>query len=465
MNKSQLNKTYYFQWALILTALFFLFFSIPNLLKGFYGPTVWGQYLWFVSYDHGFIKRGFLGAVFQFFFTDYAEDTQQIILVFFYSALVCLFFTLLFLHLVYLVIKSNLNSANKTFYLGLVCLLSITPLWPTLAYTTGYPDLFVFICIYLGLLGFLYRKFSLTIISIVFGILIHEAFLFCWLSVLLMMLYEYLFVQKDPIVLKMFIIGLVLPVMVYFVVGFFHNNDALKITLDQISFLSEENNHLLYKRQFNQSIYGALTKMINIISNNINLFVIKASYYLLIPLVFFVMLSLTAKSKCRAGLPGIALYFLIVVSPLSILLFAWDLSRLLLYASYSATLLLIYFFTKGLVVNQQIKLKIITLALVLLASIVIYVRTPLVYAYFNKSAMVGVGQYLYMDTFGKDISAWIVENDFRTMINKRKTKNKDLYTKTIAGQELNADQSQICFICDFKNDYILNKQLGTNLFI
>ncbi|KAA3646881.1 MAG: hypothetical protein DWP95_03330 [Proteobacteria bacterium] len=459
MNKSQLYKTNISWLALILTMLYFLVFSIPNLVKGFYGPNVWGQYLWFVSYEHGFIKRGLLGTIFQFFFGDFANETQQIILVVFYSFLVCLFFAVLFFHLIYLVYKSTVDSYNKVFYLGLVCFLSITPLWPTLANTTGYPDLFVFIWCYLGLIGFLYRKWRLIIISIVFGILTHEAFLFCWLSVLFMILYEYLYVQKNRTVLKILIISLVLPVVVYFVIGFNHNNDALKITLNQISFLSEENKHLLYTRQFNQGIYGAFIKMINIITNNFYLFVIKALYFLLMPLVFFVILSLSTGSKYKTGLPRNVFYFLVIFSPLSILFFAWDLSRLLSYASYGATLLLIYILTKNLLINHQVKLKLMTLGIVLLCSVLFYVRAPLVYAYFNKSAMVGVGQYVFDDTLGKDISAWIVENDFRTMVNKNKSKNRVLYTKTIDGEKLKIPQSQICFVCGYQNDYILNKQL------
>lgn len=448
MNKSFNYQKILFGTLIVLVVLFCIFISVPNLTKGLYSLNVWGKYLWFVSYENGFIKRGLIGSLFQMILADLETSQQFKIIVQLYSGFVFVFFTILFGHLFYLVFRLSAPASHKSYLLMLLCLLSISPLWPTLAYTTGYPDLFVFFCCYLGFLGYIHQNTVLLVLAIVIGMLIHGAFIFIWLTVLCLITYEVFNNSQYKGWSKSIFISFALPLVLYVVIGFFHNNEALNLTLNNIDFLTQHNKETLYKWQFNQSIGVAFQKMVLVIYRNLDLFIIKTIYFTFIPLLVYGAYFFASEKIKKTRFQNV-FYFIAIFAPLSILLFAWDLSRLLSYATFSTALVLIYALKKN---NFRLKpgiAKFYILSFLLFISVIVFANAPLMYSYMKSSAIVGKKQF--QDSLGKTTAALIVENDFNS---KYKNIDGDLvYSKNILPNELKRKGANICGVnlCD-KND-------------
>lgn len=308
---------------------------------------IWGTYFWLIDYSEGFIKRGFVGTVLsQLGYTLKSTTWENI------CHLVVIAHTFLSLALITLftrlqqqyLFRSQGNSDKGSFILlGCWLVFACTQFWPTLAYNTAYLDVYLLIIFTISFYLFTQGHYLAASILGAIAIFIHESFIFLWSNILVLFAIRPFF-QSRQVNIKLLVASL-MPVLMIILLLLFHNQEAAIVEISNIPnrIVSQYMKNFLIGALFAQGMVGAFKTMIGIWTSNwaqgwaAFLYYVWPSFLMISSLPFII--SGHSKSILRLIIVALVASFL----PLSILLFAWDLSRFLVWSNLTAILTLSYF--------------------------------------------------------------------------------------------------------------------------
>lgn len=363
----------------------------------------WGLYLWEVTYKYGFIKRGLIGAIYNYL--QPGRDLSGLNNTVAHLSLGCLF--ALCAGLIFAcrrIFSRNSTCLRATYYL-LASALFLSPAWSNLAWIAGYPDLFIVILAFLGLFVLTKRhpSWHLAWIIAAVGPLAHEMFLFLWPSVIIL---KYLQIQCKPerdAPLKLFILFLI-PIASYSFLSVAHSNESAFLSLDSSILIPKDTLDELKKYQFGQTLFSSMSAMLRIWRQYFNNAIAAVIFFCGAPLsVLFIIskiVDLAAPARIQsARLPsdfpkeviekillGIAAAF-----PLLILLFAWDLSRLLCLTTFSTFMCVFYVSSRTIGASASFNSAKPLLASAFLLTFVsfnLYTGPTMLYAYFHRAYVI-----------------------------------------------------------------------------
>lgn len=381
--------------------LLLIFAALPLALLAFWHCTRffiphlqgWGEYLWEVNYSHGFVKRGLLGHFLGIAGGDLQPQMRAGAAVLLYRVTFTCFFSAIVCWSLREILRGTADGAIPVVPTGLFLSLLFTPLWPTLAWLVGYPDLFLMCAVLLGFLAWQSNRLALLASIVVAGPAMHEGFVFLWSTVCLLAFATTLH-SHSRLAMKTLCVTSVLPAISFVVVRFLHDNDALTAALNAAHFSDRSMVKPLYDGQFNQQPWQMLEIMMGKFALHSDTVLLVGIYSCLIPLLIISLIAIAGRrAACEQltlhGFLSLALAVAAAVAPVSVLLFAWDLSRLLNYFSFSTMLVLLYAIRAGWLQGLENIYWRCTAATVLAISILFYVGTPLPYAYFEHTYLVG----------------------------------------------------------------------------
>jgi len=365
-NKLKFHENFLF----ILLSLFFLILSYISYIKSVdINLQIWAKYLYSMQYENFLlIKRGFIGEFFHLFFPRINSD----IVFGAYIMLLSLFIIINSFLFSYIFIKAR---KNKLLIFVILMYFVTSSFYSTLSYNIGYPDLYIFIISLVVLYFLLVENFIIAAFFSIIGIMIHEIFIFEYLSLLLI---SYMYHKKYEKKLGVLFI-LLLIFYVFLNVETKHAN--IFLILKENNFFNMDYNYIntIVNVQFGQTVLSAFTKMIKLF--NLKIFLINIFFYLLFPIVtiFFFLPKINKKF--------FILYILSIFSFLIIFCFAWDLSRLLQYIIFNFLLASIVILTRFDIKWNNIITK-ITYYTFSFIIIVFNILLLLIYSYFNEYSMV-----------------------------------------------------------------------------
>jgi len=321
------------QWRSIsIVALMFLLGGIGIIsgLRGLNtGVQVWGVYNWWVTYDHGFIKRALIGTIFQWFVDDANVETSLKLIVIQHYIMA----GLLLIGLLAVAYRMMVHS-DHWFQIACIWLVFFScQFLPTAAYNTGYLDIHLWLIFGLALWAMWRRLYWLAMLAGVIGPLVHESYVFLWLGAIVLAVWRYWIGRRD----FGFVAATVLcPIFVTLIIVAFHSPSAVAAELARAPIDAEMRDFLLAV-QFGQTMPSAFLYMMTLYRQHPENSLIGAVYFL-IPTIVIIMAA-AASWRCHAHRRSaiVALMFA-SLAPLSILLFAWDYSRFLVVSSFVAML-------------------------------------------------------------------------------------------------------------------------------
>lgn len=295
--------------------------------RGFWlGMQGWGVFNWYVDYGSGFIKRGLIGTITSPFlsghtpaFVETFVSTQHLVL--------C---SLLGIGLIWMASRTLIVDVRSAFLVWLC--FATSQFLPTLAYNSGYLDIHLFILLFLATIMWKNGKFlALGIIGLV-GPLLHEMFVFLWMQILVLSL------TRARHGLKPFeIIAVLAPFASVLLVISFHSQNAVALELAEVP-VDAEMRAVLFRQQFGQTTVAAIAQMIKMFREDAVNVISATSYFLLPTFAIFVL----SWQRWRASGPDWPWRFvaltLATLSPVLVLLVAWDLSRFLVMTTFCGVL-------------------------------------------------------------------------------------------------------------------------------
>ena len=310
--------------------IFFLFFLVGTIsfFKGWLPEVeIFGTYTWELSYKLGFVRRGLIGTLLSDFLSEFSRAESLNYVYGIYAMIYGVFIT------------SCSRLSVKTLEvvalpLKLVCcLLSLlffaSPVFSTLGYMVGFPDILLFQLALVGCLGlWMNSRFIPFIVSVV-GILIHEGFVYIWCPLLIFWgIIDIKNVIKVRFILITLIISLILGVWMRYQ-PFPDKAEMLlnKLTVDITSVILNPSNDT-----FTNAISGMIGRisanwsgffMSLIWSQTFNLVMILGVYFILSNLVYL-------KKRILIS----CLIFGCSLLTMTIIMVAWDFARYLIWSQF-----------------------------------------------------------------------------------------------------------------------------------
>lgn len=309
-----------------------------NVLKGlnpYLEPSA--EFYWLFTYGHGFIKRGFIGTLVHPLVAAFSFERLKPVIV---GAHVVACLGIIFMLQVLfrtVITRQSQKDIRLTMILAFLCLMC-SPLMPVLAHDTGHVDAYLMALALGGFSLILRERYGAAMLITIIGPLIHEAFIFLWAPVAVMLLWSSVTAEKRRTAKLTMVI---LPIVCVAAVAFFHNRDALLLAMNAWpadDFI--KSGHLRYT--FDATLLSRMEHMrlYEYRGHAANLAV--SLLYFLLPallLLWTALFSFRHKWEDRWTTPTVAAIATLV--PVSILLVAWDLSRFLSWMIVASAIVLI----------------------------------------------------------------------------------------------------------------------------
>lgn len=347
-----------------------------SYLKGYNaGVQVWGEPYWVIDYSQGLIKRALAGQVLNSlmpgdFAANLAQHWKSVLAVHFLFAMILLAAMVLWVR----------ETAPDKLVFGALALFCTSQFLPTLAYNTGYLDVYLYVFLLFACMSVAYGKYLPAIILGFAGPFIHESFIFIWGTLVVLVAAERW--TRDRRIEKIALLAS--PVLATLIVYLFHS-EAGAISLMEASPLSDEIKQGMIQIQFGQTITSSFIVMLGIYRANPDHMLFSGIFFTLPATAIVVLYAYGRELDMRRTLAML----LAALAPLSILIFAWDLSRFLVAATLTALIAALYAETRWSPVRKR------AAPLVWLAAplCVAYGLLPFVYAYFDFAAVINEGVF------------------------------------------------------------------------
>lgn len=308
----------------------------------------WAQYLWQIDYDFGFIRRALLGSVFRLFTGDLSASARDdAVLVVHYVSLGLWFLLVIGCYLVGLS-KSEYRARHTTTLILAAALAA--PAISTLSYNTGLADLFMQVLVLLAFVALVRENMPGFLACGLLGPFIHEAFLFIWMPLGCFALIGW--VVNGSAKNRAWVAASFAPIVSWALVEFLDNPTAAANAI-AITDLDEATRKEVLSIQLGFTLARSFETMLRLYSDYFYNFLVNSAYFLSLPIAsLFVLPRLrppSGRSPAVQRAPGVVSILLAaaILSPASVLLFAWDLSRFLTWTGCSLILTALFLLNRS----------------------------------------------------------------------------------------------------------------------
>lgn len=318
-------------------ALLFALVACITLSRGWRRPNDWAEAHWLVSYEHGWVKRGFVGHLFRAFGLDapptLAENAITLLSSLILAALVLL--------LIALCVRVYRRAGGESWAVWWGVLALSAPFVVMQGHLNGYYDHLFMVGGIVVLMLLLQRRYGGAILLQMGLVLIHESYLLVGYPMvgLLIVLLAW---RDGPRVGQAF--ALLTPPILFLAIlgwqdlsggsqGLQRLYQALVRHLDQYPFLERGRPHLVAESLTTPFTYYLQTQSPFFLTR-----LSDASYLLIVTPLLFSGATLL-RHAYRLAWWHLSLMALVVLAPLSMHLIAWDTSRIWLYPHFHALVL------------------------------------------------------------------------------------------------------------------------------
>lgn len=276
-----------------------------------------------VNYGDGLIRRAMVGEVFSWFVSQQNLATVRAAMLSIYTPLLIVLLAGLFWWV------ALIEWRRRDFLLlALFAVFLTSQFVSTLAYDVGFLDIFDYLLITIAAASLARRQYAIAIIAGAVGPFIHEAFIFCWLALVPVVLWE----RSSKSRVAVLLIPLVSTIVVY--LGASH--DAAVAQIDA-SVLPEDDKDLALRFPLSQTLATNIDMMLVKYRNNV-VNILAATVFFTLPAAIIVGLYGVARRRRT----DIAVLICAAAAPLLILTLAWDVSRFLVGAIFFALIATLY---------------------------------------------------------------------------------------------------------------------------
>ena len=297
------------------------------------GVQSWAIYIWLVNYEHGYIRRGLIGALFGALTPGFGVDKKMAIVPFVHAGLL-IAWILLFMLLAWTILKAQDNPTRQFAAFLTAGVFLASPYLPTQALLTGYPDLVVHLLFLASILLIIRGHWFAALSAAIVAPFIHEGFLFLWAPVAILLFNPYSSWRRD---LRKASVVFFLPIVAGLLAVMLHDQDALRRVVDHPG-IDPSMRAALITYQFGQTALSAFATMRQFYEEE-HLNFLRSLLYFCPPVLAVALLTMLAGGgDMRYRTAGALVVLASFVATVSILAFAWDLSRFLQWGVLSATI-------------------------------------------------------------------------------------------------------------------------------
>lgn len=320
-----------------------------------------------VNYGDGLIRRALVGEVYSWFVQQKDLATVKAVMTWMYTPLLALLLAALFCWVA--IVERRRRDYLLLAILGVFLASQFVP---TLAYDVGFLDVFDYLLVTIAAASLARRRYAAVVVAGAIGPLIHEAFIFCWLALVPLVLWERPSWQRVAVLL----VPLVSTAGIYFCAS----PDAAVAQI-RASVLPDADKELALNFALGQTVTAnvdmLLVKYRNYLAN-----ALAAGAFFTLPAA--IVLCLYGAARRRGA--DIAILICATAAPLLILTLAWDLSRFLVSAMFFALIAVLYMET----VRPAVRVAWYVPATGWLCAALL-VQVPFTYAYFEAAHVADVG--------------------------------------------------------------------------
>jgi hypothetical protein len=323
--------------------------GVVGVLKGLSPDLVGGsEYYWLLSYDHGFIRRGLIGTLFRpLLHVRSFDELAPVIMV--SHIVACLWIIVACWRLFENAIRREASTdARLALAFAFLCLMC-SQLMPTLAHDVGYVDVYLISLVLVAFWLVLEERFVAAALVASVGPFVHEAFVFLWMPVALLLLWS-LTAHRGGAARKL--LAVVLPVLVAAAVVWLHSDSAVRLAIAAAP-IDERAKGALLGVIFEQTAVTAFQHMMRYdFHDDLSNFLIAMAYFLPPTLALLWAALFCYAHRWMRGWQTAVVAFVAAASPLAIVMIAWDLSRFLVWSTVAAALVLLGVGTPSLVATR-----------------------------------------------------------------------------------------------------------------
>ena len=345
-----------------------LILVVISFLKGSNsGIQEWGQPYWLIDYGHGFVKRGLVGQLFGWVTSGNSLDKKWNSVMHVHLASCILLLTGL-----------SLWACRISIDLTTIVVLSVfvsSQFSPTLAYITGYLDVYLYILLGVSMFSVAHGWFLPAVVLGFIAPFIHESYVFPWMTLPTLLIRARLGCTRETMSKSALVV--MSPLAASIAVSVIHSPSAIRDVVAKLP-LSEVVKDGLMRYQFGQTIQSSLSIMASKM--------LVSGGNLLICLIFFglptVLILLTYINGRELTTREKALIWLASCAPITILGLAWDLSRFIVMTNICA-LFSVFFVETAWRPRRKTLPRTMTIAVGVLT--IGYLASPFVYTYFENA--------------------------------------------------------------------------------
>jgi len=316
----------------------FMLAGVLGVLKGLPPRLVPGsEFYWLLTYGHGFVTRALVGTLVAPLLRIVPfERLEPAILIAHASA------CLLVIYLSHRLFAAAADrepeaDARMTVSVAFLCLMCCE--WmPMLAHDAGYVDVYLVIIALAAFQFVLDGRYTAAALTASIGPFVHEAFVFLWAPVVLMLLWSC--TARDTTVGRR-LLAAGLPIACTAAIMLAENHSTARTAIDALPITEQVKDGLRYY-QFDQSLFQRFDEMRRLQYRGNSGRVFTSAAFFLLPNVGLVWAALFCGWR-RWWKPWLAALVAVgaALAPLAMLALAWDLSRFLVWANFAAALALI----------------------------------------------------------------------------------------------------------------------------
>jgi len=309
-----------------------------SVLKGL-GPDVADgiDFYWLLSYRHGFIRRALIGTLFQplLKYGSY-QQLKPVILDLHIAA--CIAIIALCSALFWRVIAGEKSPENRvTLALSFLCLMC-SPLMPTLGHDVGYVDVYLITLALISVWLAQRRQYGLAVVPLLVGPLIHESFLFVWAPVAIVLAWSCVVTRREA---WRRLLTAAVPVCSTAAVVFFQSPSAAARAIETLP-VTETLKDGLRAYELDQTVVSSFAMMRRYQFPGNGAHVATSLTYFLVPSALIIAAAVFCHWRVwRLRWATLVVVVAAAISPLAAILFAWDLSRFVVWSNLAAAITLI----------------------------------------------------------------------------------------------------------------------------
>lgn len=339
------RRAWHRRGALVATALLLAATFLVTYLKGFNtGMQVWGEFYWYVDYSLGFIRRGLVGTLvwpIRAAMLPFGHGAFNAVMVGLYHAVSAVALAALPGWLLFSRLR-DLGPRPAFWAIAGAAVFCASPAVAIAGYNSGYIDNLLMLLALLGALAIARSRFWLATAIGTAAALVNEAAVFLWMPLGLLVVCGPDFRMDRKAWLPL--LAAAAPLVGIAAILAFETGDAARRLIESLHF-GDDMKRTLIEMQYGQSAAGQVRTQLAYLADYTFGFSVSAlvtqpaTLAIAIAAVLVQTISGARLFASRWGVAAPSLAF--AFAPFSLLVFSWDLSRMMAWTNYSAAMLLL----------------------------------------------------------------------------------------------------------------------------